>query len=170
MKHVTFHVGVQQQLFVSRTDTLETGQHAEAGTNSYERITNCCCQSGWGNSSGGACHYGAARWSKVRNSTLISNAYLLTLCQIQIVKLFRCLHFFVCLLFLQDRGADLWWDGRTGAGGLWRNNDLCSIAMRSLPHCLCQQYWLALHNPIHQASESTLIYLSCDILLTKCLT
>lgn len=76
----------------------------------------------------------------------------------------------VCLLSLQDRGVNLWWDGRAGAGGLWRDNDLCSITLCSLPHCLCQQYWLALHNPIHQASDSILNYLPCDILLTKCPT
>lgn len=58
---------------------------------------------------------------------------------------------FVCVPSVQDWGADLWWNGRAGAGGLWGDNDLCSVTVCSLPHCLCQQYWLALHNPLHQA-------------------
>ena len=54
----------------------------------------------------------------------------------------------------------MWWNGGAGAGGLWGDHDICSVTMCSLPNCLCQQYWLALHNPLHQARESILIYLS----------
>lgn len=67
------------------------------------------------------------------------------------VPLYSC----VCVPSVQDRGADLWWDGGAGAGGLWGDHDVCSVTMCSLPHSLCQQYRLALHNPLHQAREFT---------------
>lgn len=37
--------------------------------------------------------------------------------------------------------------------------------MCSLSYCLCQQYWLALHNPLHQVRESILQSLSYYIFL-----
>lgn len=58
------------------------------------------------------------------------------------------------MLLLQNGGADLWRDGRAGAGGLWRDHDICGVIVCSLPYCLCQQYRLALHNSIHQVSTS----------------
>lgn len=65
-------VGVKQQLPVGCADTLETRQHAEAGTCSYERTANCCSQSGWGNTSGGTCYYGTTRWPKVRKDAKLN--------------------------------------------------------------------------------------------------
>lgn len=58
-------VGVEQQLSVSCTDALETRKHPQTSTRSHEGVAHCCCKSGWGHASCGACHYGAAGGSKV---------------------------------------------------------------------------------------------------------
>lgn len=61
---------------------------------------------------------------------------------------------------VQDRGVDLWWDGRAGAGRLRGDYDLCGVAMCSLPDRVCQQHWVALHNPLHQVRKVSFIHYS----------
>lgn len=60
-------VGVKQQLLVSRTDPMETWQHAKAGSRSHEGVAYCCCQSRRRHSPGWTGHHGTARRPKVRN-------------------------------------------------------------------------------------------------------
>lgn len=59
---------------------------------------------------------------------------------------------------MQDRGVDLWWDGGAGAGRLRGDYDLCSVTMCALPYRLCQQHWVALHNPLHQVRKVGILF------------
>lgn len=61
----------------------------------------------------------------------------------------------------------MWRDGGAGAGGLRGDHDVCGVAVCSLPYCLCQQHWFALHNPLHQARKIILHFI-CNFTLYCC--
>jgi len=40
--------------------------------------------------------------------------------------------------YQQNWGAHVWRDGGTSPGSFWRDDDVCGLAVCSLPHCLCK--------------------------------